>query len=134
MISSEEKINQFLLCKFLDGFCLFLNNIKPGNCCRYADTVPWNSFIVLHDDSIGAALGEEIHKILARDATVAMFNMGNLAELDDRYGSRKLHTLLHGCLLLYFRPFYSITPRFNVFFVFCINLLHLYKTVPNSSK
>lgn len=63
---------------------------------RYADTLPWNSFIVLHDDSIGPVLGEEIHKIFARDATVAMFNMGNLSQLDDRAKMDAIRKVLRG--------------------------------------
>jgi len=42
---------------------------------RYAHTMPWKSFIVIHDDSISKTLGDHIHQILARDASVAMYSL-----------------------------------------------------------
>eukprot|EP00090_Calanus_glacialis_P014319 TRINITY_DN2308_c0_g1_i1.p1 TRINITY_DN2308_c0_g1~~TRINITY_DN2308_c0_g1_i1.p1 ORF type:complete len:839 (-),score=174.35 TRINITY_DN2308_c0_g1_i1:100-2616(-) len=43
---------------------------------RHQNTLTWKSFIVIHDDSITKELGDSIHRVLAKDASVAMFNLG----------------------------------------------------------
>ena len=43
---------------------------------RNKHTLPWKSFIVIHDDSITKEVGEAVHRILAIDAAVAMFDLG----------------------------------------------------------
>lgn len=60
--------------------------VEPGNSIvqlladlRYAHTLPWKSFIVIHDDSISKELGESIHRVLAKDAAVAMFSLGDMS-------------------------------------------------------
>ena len=43
---------------------------------RNKHTLPWKSFIVIHDDSITKEVSEAVHRVLAIDAAVAMFDLG----------------------------------------------------------
>eukprot|EP00092_Neocalanus_flemingeri_P000465 GFUD01000495.1.p1 GENE.GFUD01000495.1~~GFUD01000495.1.p1 ORF type:complete len:837 (+),score=225.49 GFUD01000495.1:88-2598(+) len=64
---------------------LLIPVVEPGNSIvqlladlRYAHTMPWKSFIVIHDESISKSLADSIHQILVRDAAVAMFSLGEM--------------------------------------------------------
>ena len=66
---------------------------------RYADTLTWRSFTVFHDESLDkeqVAGGvenqmtqepfqtEEVYRVLAKDASLAVFDLGNLGNMDSR--------------------------------------------------
>jgi len=71
-------------CKRLEqDTSMLLPVVGPGNSIvqllsdlRYKHTLPWKSFIVIHDDSITKEVGESIHQILAMESAVAMFDLG----------------------------------------------------------
>ena len=46
--------------------------------------MPWDSFVVFHDDSIDDAMSTAVFEALARDSTVAMFDLGHLGKMNAR--------------------------------------------------
>ena len=78
--------------------CVF-GNIYISDHIRYADTLTWRSFTVFHDESLDkeqVAGGvknqmtqeplqtEEVYRVLAKDASLAVFDLGNLGNMDSR--------------------------------------------------
>ena len=78
--------------------CVF-GNIYVRSYIRYADTLTWRSFTVFHDESLDkeqVAGGvenqmtqepfqtEEVYRVLAKDASLAVFDLGNLGNMDSR--------------------------------------------------
>jgi len=63
---------------------------------RYSGTLTWDSYIVIHDDSVDADLTDQVHMALARDATVAMFDVGNIAAMNDGNKRDAIMNVLNG--------------------------------------
>lgn len=87
-------------CKRLEhDTSMLLPVVGPGNSVvqllsdlRNKHTLPWKSFIVIHDDSITKEVGEAVHRVLAIDAAVAMFDMGPVNADNVRDKIRKMLT------------------------------------------
>jgi len=103
MMSQHETLHiaiSDLGCKRLEqDTSMMLPVVGPGNSVvqllsdlRNKHTLPWKSFIVVHDDSITKEVGEAVHRILAIDAAVAMFDLGPSSSGDVKDKIRKMLT------------------------------------------
>jgi len=72
---------------------------------RNANTLNWHSYIVLHDSSVDEGLTDAINQELARYASVAMFDLGDLS---DNGGVTRLNNLFNGF------PAHNLGNRFLV--------------------
>jgi len=92
---------------------------------RDMNTLTWKSFIIIHDDSISKELGETIHRILAKDAAVAMFDLGMVTPGDAESKIRSMlkgfpaHDLGNKFLIItrknIIKPFIDVAESLNMF-------------------